>query len=330
MHKTYSTHLENLKGRRYDEVLQESVLSDSFHSQELPEVVTYALESMKEIDPSYSYKLFASFRSTQILVAERLEKNGVDVDCRYIGPHNCETHISLYGGLELLAILKKYDGKPSEQVNMMAGQIIEILNDAKAYDMVDYSDQFKIRVRTRKPTSDVNIIPAIWVDTPLFQKTGLEINRSVCHYNFGKKTRRVYLPFLNMARLNSRDRKLGGSPKSLIRLLLSLIMDSEESINLTYDEIVGVIYNMSTKELAVPQNQHLSLLPNVSLQLKQLINDNDFREKLVSPSKREYVFGKRSKSDELTKLKTEVDILIEDLNSALKELNKSLTSPFDY
>ena len=99
MNKSYSTHIENLKGRRYDEVLKDSIVSESFHSTQYPDVVKYVLEAMQEIDPSYSYKLFSAFRRTQDIITQGLRKKGIEVDVRYTGPHNAESHIEIYGCL---------------------------------------------------------------------------------------------------------------------------------------------------------------------------------------------------------------------------------------
>lgn len=330
MNKSYSTYIENLKGRRYDEVIRESILSDSFHSTDYSEPVKYVLESMQEIDPSYSYKFFSAFRRTQDLITQQLKKLDILVDVRYLGPHNSETHIELYGGLELLVILKSYDRKPSLCIEELVQCIIQILDKANAYDVVDYSDKHRIYIQTRKPTASVTIIPAVWINSSLYQNTHLEINRGICEYNFIKKTRRIYLPFLNSARLNSRNRKSGGSLKHLIRFLSSVVRDAELSIDLVHEEIVGVLYNMRLKELAVPSDSYLSLLPNVSQQLQYLINNDEYREKLLSPSRTEYVFGKRPKSEALMQLKTELDEIIADLTEVLKGENKTLMGSFKY
>jgi hypothetical protein len=330
MNKTYSTYLENLKGRRYDESLKGPVLSDGFHKYDYADPIKYALESMREIDPKYSYDLFTAFRKTQDLITQRLRKIDLFVDARYQGAHLTETHISLYEDLELILLLKDPKGKPAKEIQKLVTSIMAVLDEAQAYDMVDYSDKIRIRVKTRKPVANVSILPAMWVDSSLYKKNHLEINRGICEFNFSNKTKRIYLPFLNMARVNSRDRKLSGSLKSMIRLMRSLQVDAEKSIDLTYDELVGVLYNMSGKELAVPHAQYISLLPNISLHIQRIINDAEYREKLLSPSRKEYVFGKKDRIQALEGLKKELDELIEDLKGSLKAMNKTIMSPLGY
>lgn len=330
MNKSYSEYIESLKKRRFDDTLQQVVVSEDFYDESLPEVVRYTLESMQEIDPSYNHKLFSSFKRTQDLITQRLKAIDTPVNVRYQGPHNTDTHVELFGELELLVILKDVKKKPSAEVEALGNTIASFLSDAQAYNKIDYSDKNKIYIETRSPKAEVSITPAVWINSSLFNKTRLEINRGICEYNFSKRTRKIYLPFLNMARLNARDRKLSGSLKHMIRLIRSIIHDSATHYTLTFDEVVGILYNIPVKELAVPSENYLSLLPNVSLQLKRIIKDQDYREKLLSPGRSEYVFGKKNKMEDLTSLKKELDELITDLNDALGEKNKSLMSPFLY
>lgn len=330
MNKSYTEYINNLKARRMDDDLQTPVVSEEFYDESIPDVVRYALESMQEIDPTYNYKLFSSFRRTQDLITQRLKAVNIPVNVRYQGPHNTDTHVELYGELELLVILREVNKKPSEAVESLGNTIVGILTDAQAYNKVDYSNRHKIYIQTRKPVADVMITPAVWINSSLFNKTKLEINRGICEYNFSKKTRKIYLPFLNMARINARDRKLSGSLKSTIRLVRSLLHDSPHQIDLTFDEIVGILYNIPVKEMAVPNEHYLSLLPNISLQVKRLINDQEYREKLLSPGRSEYVFGKKDKVPALKALKKELDEFTTDLNDALGDINKTLMSPFAY
>jgi hypothetical protein len=330
MSKSYTDHIENLQKRRFDPEAQRLVVSEDFYDESLPEVVRYALESMQEIDTTYNYKLFTSFKRTQDLITQRLKALDIPVNVRYQGPHNTDTHVELFGELELLVILQEVDKKPSAEVEKLGSTISSILADAQAYNKIDYSDKSRIYLETRVPKAEVTITPAVWINSSLYNKTKLEINRGICEYNFSKRTRKIYLPFLNMARLNARDRKLSGSLKSIIRLVRSLIHDCPRDINLTFDEVVGVLYNIPVKELAVPQDSYLSILPNVGLHLQRLIQDQDYREKLLSPGRSEYVFGKKNKIEDLKLLKQSVDQLVTDLTEALEENNKSLMSPISY
>lgn len=330
MNRDYLKYLENLKKRRYDEVIKESVMSDGFHKSDYPAPVLYALEAMKEIDPSYSYKLYSSFRRTQDLLTQNLRKHSIPVDVRYHGPHSTETHIELYGDLELMVILRQFSSKPSQDVQRLAMEILEVLTTAQAYNLIDYSSKNRCFIQTRKPISNVSILPALWVDSALYRQTNLEINRGICEYNFEKKTRKMYLPFLNMARLNSRDRKAHGSLKSIVRLLRSLLADTTDPIDISYEEIVGIVYNMPLRDIAVPTTHYPGMLPKVLAFIELIIKEQDFRERMLSPSKKEYVFGKRQKVNALRQLRDELATLIQDMRESLREQNRSMHQSFEY
>ncbi len=329
MNKNYSTYLENLKGRRYDEELHGPYLSDGFQKTKYPDPVKYALEAMQEIDPSYSYKLFSSFRGTQNLITQKLRAKGLVVDVRYQGSHNTGAHIDLFGGLELIVLLKKYK-KPSQDVATLAREIINILNESQAYNKVDYSKRHHIHIKTRKPVTTVTIIPAIWVETNLYKKSHLEINMGICEYNFAEKKRKSYLPFLNMARLNRKDKMTGGTLKGLIRLLQSIIADSQRRINISFDEVVGMAYNIKASELKLAPENQLVALVKFSEQLTRLTKSSEYSRSLLSPGRREYVFGQELRHNDLKPLKTEVDQLIEDINESLRPDGKTIEDSLPY
>ena len=66
------------------------------------------------------------------------------------------------------------------------------------------------------------------------------------------------------------------------------------------------------------------------MQIQRKLNDQDYREKLLSPGRYEYVFGRKNKAEALQTLKQELDELIVNLNEALTTSNRSIMSPFMY
>ncbi len=329
MNHSYSTYLENLKGRRYDEELHGPTLSKGFADSTHPDPVKYALEAMQEIDHSYSYKLFSAIRGTQNLITQKLKAQDILVDVRYHGAHNTGTHIDLYGDLEMLLILKKYT-KASADVGRLAKATINILNEAKAYNLVDYSRKHKIRVQTRKPVTTIHLIPSIWLETSLYKKNHLEINMGVSEYNFGEKKKKSHMPFLNMARFNRKDRVVGGGLKGMTRLIRSLMVDSGKKFNVSFEELVGILYNIDEKDLTAPPEFQLGLLRKVSEQFTRVIKSSEYSRKLLSPSRREYVFGQELRIRDLQPLKNEIDSFIADLDESLGPKSKNIESPLEY
>ncbi|MBV6646417.1 MAG: hypothetical protein KI790_13260, partial [Cyclobacteriaceae bacterium] len=244
MSRDYSIYLENLKGRRYDEVLREPVLSEGFSRYEYGDAIRYALESMQEIDPAYTYKNYSTARRTQEIINNRLNETDLQVDFRYQGPISTNCHIQLYGDIELIVISRQYSKKPSKEVEVLAMEMVEALTATQLYKYVDYSERWKVNIKTLKPACEISILPAVWVDSSLYRETTREIDRGICEYNLSKRTRRMYLPFLNIARVNAMEKRVNGGLKCLTRLLRCLQRDAEDEIDLTYDEIIGSLYHL--------------------------------------------------------------------------------------
>ncbi|HCX22919.1 MAG: hypothetical protein CMB80_32390 [Flammeovirgaceae bacterium] len=320
MNNDYSVLLENLMGRRYDEALRESILSDAFEECEYPDSLKYALEAMEEIDPSYAYKTFHITKRIQDKLDKVFNDINLKVDFRYQGPIQTETHIVLYGGVELIILTKPYDKKPWIKINQIAGEVMGVLTGDQNFKEIDYSSKLRIKLSTSKPKCEIKILPAVWLDNNEYLETKREIDRGICEYNMLKKTRRRYLPFLNIARINAKDNRCNGGLKRIIRLLLTLQRDSEEDIDLNWYEISSVIYAIPEKQLKFNNEYALSLLGVVSAQLNRVVTDKNYRERLLSPSEKELVFGSRHYlTDEVVKLKTELDHLIQDLNEDLRQ-----------
>ncbi|MEQ8474476.1 MAG: hypothetical protein RIC35_24980 [Marinoscillum sp.] len=320
MNKDYGVLLENLLGRRYDEALRESIVSDAFEECEYPDSLKYALEAMEEIDPSYAYKTFHIAKRIQEKLDKVFHEIDLKVDFRYQGPIQTETHIVLYGGVELMLLSKTYSPKPWIQVSRMAQEAMSVLTGDQTFTGIDYSSKLRIKLTTSKPKCEIKILPSVWLDNPEFLNSKREIDRGICEYNMLKKTRRKYLPFLNIARINAKDARCNGGLKKIIRLLLSLQRDANEDIDLNWYEISSMVYAIPDKQLKFNSEYCLGLLGVVSAQLNRVVTDKNYRERLASPSEKELVFGSRHYlNDEVAKLKTELDQLIQDLNASLKE-----------
>ncbi|MEQ9009591.1 MAG: hypothetical protein RLP12_17050, partial [Ekhidna sp.] len=127
MEHDYSLLVENLKGRRYDEALREPVLSEAFHQSGYSDCLRYTLESMVEIDPSYAYKVYANSRRIHEIISRSLKKKGYDVDYRYQGALKTYSNILLYGDVEIIVIKKNVSGKPHQDMQTLAMDILDVL-----------------------------------------------------------------------------------------------------------------------------------------------------------------------------------------------------------
>lgn len=332
MNKDYSVLLENLMGRRYDEALRESIVSDAFEESDYPEAMKYALEAMEEIDPSYSYKTFHITKRIQDKLDKVFEEIGLKVDFRYQGPIQTETHIVLYGGVELICLARSGDKKPWIKINQVAREVMGVLSGDPSFREIDYSSRLRIKLSTTKPKCEIKILPAVWMDNNEYLDTKREIDRGICEYNMLKKTRRRYLPFLNIARINAMDNRCKGGLKRMVRLLLTLQRDASEEIDLNWYEISSMVYAIPEDQLQFNSKYCLALLGVILAQLNRVVTDKSYRENLLSPSEKELVFGTRYYlTEEVEKLKNELELLIRDLNEELRQDgDKSIYSEVRY
>ena len=221
MEHDYSLLLENLKGRRYDEALREPVLSEAFHQSGLSDCLLYTLESMVEIDVSYAYKVYANSRKIHENISKSLKKRGYEVDYRYQGALKTYSNILLYGDVEIIVIKKNVSDKPHVDMQTLAMDLLDILGKDPTFKSVDYSDKTRIRITAQKPTCEIDILPSMWINSAEYLKTKNEIYRGIAEFDFKNKKVKKYIPFLNIARINSRDQHTKGIFKALSRILMT-------------------------------------------------------------------------------------------------------------
>ena len=303
--------LDNIKRRRFDEAIRDHLLSDSFGDDNIPEAIRYAMESMQEVDPGYAYKVYANTRKIEGPIKRELEKKYGRIDVRYQGALRTETHIRLYGEVDMLFILNE---KATSKEVFSLGQDIREKLGTDNYQSVDFSSGAQIKVITEKPACKINIIPCSWINNPKYMEKKNEIYRGIASYNFKQKTKKKTLPFLNMARMNMKNRDTNGGYKKVVRLLRSLATD--ESVSLSAFELACLVYGMDDRQLEFEKNKELAMLPWVSSYISDLVKDGPRFETLLSPSEKELIFGSRQdKKDGVTKLNNALSML----NAELKQ-----------
>lgn len=330
MGANYELLIKNLRNRRFDEAKSEPIISDAFSHRGYPNALRYALESMLEIDHSYSYKVFSITKKIQDSIEAGLAKAPVKINFRYDGPIQTDTHITLFGDVTLLTLIEPQTDKPWQEIQFLIREIINIMKGLKYVKKSGFSNQHEIAVLTEKPSCRINIQPAIWLNNRSYLETKREIERGICEYRFGEKTRRSYLPFKSIARINAKDDRTGGGLKRMIRLLRTLQNDAENPILLEAHEINAMVYDIPERQLKFLPNQSLSLLSVVSAQLTRLCSDKKYYESIRAPSEQEIIFGSKPKQKEIAKLKGQLDHLMNDLQGILRRESKDFYSEILY
>ncbi len=269
------------------------------------------MESMQEIDSAYSYKVYANTRKIQDAV--KAFQSGPKPAIRYQGGLRTETHIRLYGEVDMLFLL---DQSASSKSVLELGKYLRDWASNQDFQHVDYSDGLRIKLVTQKPACRINLIPAAWIDNPQFLQRKNEVYRGVVIYNFKEKTKKKLLPFLNLARISDKDFETNGGYRRVVRLLKSL--SNDESVSLNSYELAGLMYHLENDQLIADPTKELSVLPSVLKYMEEILGDKERFEMLVSPSEKELVFGARpDRKEAISKLKSSLEDLITDLKEHL-------------
>lgn len=343
MIKNYSQRLEKLKKRRSDDLLQKSFVSESFYKTEFSESVKYALESMREIDSNYTQNTYLASEKVRANLTKGYESKGLSVTYKHQGSVETNTTIKLHSDIDILAITGKYNslehplvpsspyqGNPLNDLKELRNESYNILNSV--YKQVDDSKSKAIQVFPTDPKRKVDVVIANWYHSVEYNNNGShEKYRGVQIYDKNNHSRKEDFPFLHISKINEKGSITNDGLKKIIRLLKTLKIDADYSIDLSSFEITSIVYNMSISSLLKSQNQSLLLLPETSTQLDKIINDKPYRESLLSPNGKELVFGTdASKIVEIKKLKLELDELIQDINEELGKAYKKIDNQIIY
>ncbi|XOV91414.1 MAG: hypothetical protein ACFHWX_14495 [Bacteroidota bacterium] len=330
MGANYELLINNLRKRRFDEAKAQPITSDAFTQRGYPNALRYALESMLEIDHSYSYKVFSIAKKIQDSIASSFAKKPINVDFRYDGPIQTDTHITLFGDVTLLTLITPQTDKPWQEIQYIIREVLNLMKGLPFVTKSGFNNQHEIVVLTEKPSSRVVIQPALWLNNQNYMETKREIDRAVSEFRFGEKIKRNYMPFKNIARINAKDDRTNGGLKRMIRLLRTLQKDAESPINLEAHEISAMVYDIPERQLKYSDKQALSLLSVVSAQLTRICSDKKYFETLKAPSELEVIFGTKPKQGEVMKLKNALENLMKDVQGILKRESKDFYSEIPY
>lgn len=332
MDNTPKTPLDKLLDRRFDAAQEEHFLSEGYEKFNYGPYLKYTLESMQPMDLSHTKRLYTIAGKVLQRVRGFFDERSVNIDLRYQGAIHTNTHIQLNGELEILAILRPREKVEAYKSVEKLGTLLMSLfsGEPESFDKVDFSNKINIQLTTRRPSVNLSVLPTIWVDTSAYRESKREIDRGIAEYDFENKTRKSFLPFRNMARINVKDTKVNGNLKRLLRMVKNVQMDSEERIELSDYELTCCLYNIHEKKLSVSPKELISILPAVANYLDKLGKTGMYR-RIISPSRKELVFGnKEEKGDELIKLKNQLTLLIDQLKEELKSDQKTIDHSFEY
>ena len=173
---------------------------------------------------------------------------------------------------------------------------------------------------------DIDVVPSVWLDTIAYQYSNHKNDRGVEILDRSKWELVPNSPFKFRYEIDSKDRRVGGNLKKVIRLLKTLMKDSEQENRLSSYDIASMVWNMADNLLLVATYHDLVLLDNARTWLFSLLNDESLRILLNTPD------GSRKVFDNDSEKKKGLQSLYSDLDSLCLSIYRELTalSPYSY
>lgn len=322
----YEKRLESIRARRFDNELNESVLTKSFSSTSIPKNIKYLMESMIKIDKKYNDRTIEAAKRVQ----KHLE-DGLDLHFsrayRTQGSVTTSTNIKVHSDFDLLTIVDKYhfigngvlnnnpytDSVPNSDIKNLRNQSEKIMKNF--YDEVDNKGKKSISIFNKNLNRKVDIVFCFWYNSKKYEETANEYYRGIYLFDFLKEEKILDYTFAHINQVNSKGDATNDGSRKAIRLLKTLKADNEE-IELTSFHLTTIAHSIENVELYYKAGSEIRIAKAVSKQLEKLINDSNYRKNIESPNgiekplKDDTVYG-------MKKIKSDLDELITDVHKEI-------------
>jgi hypothetical protein len=326
----YDKRLENVRNRRFDRTMNESLLTKSFSDINVPKDLKYLAESMTPI-PARSTKLTIEAANR---VQGHLEK-GLTLPLsrayRTQGSVMSNTHIKA-SDFDFLTLIDRYhytgpgvpvknpyQGNPVDDLRQLRQQIVDIMTDT--YDEVDDSHEKCISIFNKSLNRKVDIVPAYWYNTKQFEDTNNEYFRGV---KFKADQQEPDYPFAHVFEVNSKGNATNDGSRMAIRLLKTFKEDSAITLDhLSSFQLTTIVHAMDNNDLFYEKGNELKIALAISLQLNRMLIDADYRKSLKGPNGIEQPFENDDSLPNIKRIKGDLDTLIADADTNLEKAMRS-------
>ncbi len=333
----YTNRLGNLQNRRFDKELNESLISKSFSSKELPDNIKYMFESMKSIDKKYNDRTIEAAKRVQNHLSGGYNLH-FGLDYRTQGSVTTGTNIKVHSDFDLLNIINRYfypekssgndytASDPNDDIKELRKQAIAILE--KVYDEVDDSGEKSISIYNKSLNRKVDVVFGFWYNTEKYEETKAtdhEYYRGIYLYKFphGPRNSRADYPFAHIHQVNYKGDTTSDGSRKGIRLLKTLRADCEDELKkLKSFQITSLVHNIESQKLQYQIGSELVIAQAISNEMSEIISKPEYRNAIKSPNGTEYPFSNDEIIPDVKRLKEDLDELIED--SAKEILNSQV------
>ncbi|HDR9009719.1 TPA: hypothetical protein QDB08_002689 [Burkholderia vietnamiensis] len=331
--------LDSADGRR-TATASATPITESYERKGKGDAARYALGCMAEVAPEYTAISIMDAKRVRTHLEEQTEH---EVTTRLQGSVPLNIHIYASSDVDVLVLAdwfrtvaspivspSKYNISsnlsPLNELQKLRGFCEKLLEEKYPAANVDTSGAKSIAISGGSLARKVDVVPAHWVDSVDYQKTGDDATREVSILDKAQQTRLKNRPFLHMARIEEKDSATEGSAKHAIRLLKCLSRDSDNDIKLSSYDIASLVFHMDTNELKTGAVLPLQLLNRVEVYLRFLEANPPYAKSLQTPDGTRKVLDSTGKINSLSMLRQELTDAIENVAG---EYNPELMRIFD-
>lgn len=345
MARDINRYLDSLKARRtgvsdlnritateHFDVLQRSLLSESYQKRSNNPYTTYALGAMQEVGPDYTKVSIDTAERVKSQLATHLSSRGWQVDFRLQGSVPCNIHIRGVSDVDLLVLddaFHTYDilgvaarsgtyqrsinYTPLSALTTLRKGVEEILTCKFYAAEVDCSGSKAVKISGGSLRRPVDVVPSHWHDTIEYQRTWAEHNRGVYILDKSIPDTVKNLPFLHIKEITDRDEISAQGLKKAIRLCKNVKSDAIEDgkkINLSSFDIASAMYHSDMSALRTGQYYELAILAEAQRHLDHLAHNHHIATTLWVPDGTRLIFDNPEKLTALNALSVELDDLL--------------------
>ncbi len=328
----YTTRLVNLQNRKFDQELNESIISKSFSSKDFPANIKYLLESMSPIDQKYNDRTIEAAGRVQKHLQDNYKLH-FNRAFRTQGSVKTRTNIKVHSDFDLLTIIDRYnfnapgipnekdytESDPDEDIFVLREQTTSILKNI--YTDVDETGEKSISVFNRSLNRKVDIVFCFWYHSEQYIETRNEYYRGVYLYNFPSKRKISDFPFAHISLVNNKGENTHDGSRRGLRLLKTLRADSVTELEkLSSFHLTSLVHSIPNENLLYSPGSEIAIAKTISDEMNKLLYDPRYRKGIKSPNGKETPMANDDTLPDIKLLKGDLDILIED---SVKEISTS-------
>lgn len=324
----YQQRLANTQNRKFDTVLNESLTSKSFSSKEIPDNVKYLLEGMRPIGKKYNNQTISAANNVMTHLETGLNLH-FERAYRRQGSVETDTNIKAHSDIDLLTVIDKYhylpshitpdvpytESDPDNDIRSLRKQIVSIMRNK--YDEVDDTNDKCVTIFNKNLRRKVDIVPAYWFHGDQYLKNYEEFYRGV---KIGSKLAHPDFPFAHISNVNYKGNATSDGSRRAIRLLKTLRADCDSTLDYAKSfQLTTIVHEVDNKLLNYYPGLELNIASAVSVKLREIIIDPDYRKSIASPNGMEKPLTDDKIVRDLQLLKKDLDEVIID---ASREVNR--------